>query len=80
MLLFIPQGHILGLSHDGDLGAGNSCKKESGEGSVMAPMVIQLIGGVGGNGFCSGGCHLLLLPLVLLLRRGVSLQGAKMEI
>jgi len=32
-------GHILGLSHDGDLGAGNSCKKESGEGSVMAPMV-----------------------------------------
>ena len=33
------QGHILGLSHDGDLGAGNSCKKESGEGSVMAPMV-----------------------------------------
>ena len=34
-----PQGHILGLSHDGDLGAGNSCKKESGEGSVMAPMV-----------------------------------------
>ena len=33
------QGHILGLSHDGDLGAGNSCRKESGEGSVMAPMV-----------------------------------------
>lgn len=33
------QGHILGLSHDGDLGAGNNCKKESGEGSVMAPMV-----------------------------------------
>ena len=32
-------GHILGLSHDGDLGAGNSCKKESNEGSVMAPMV-----------------------------------------
>ena len=32
-------GHILGLSHDGDLGAGNTCKKESNEGSVMAPMV-----------------------------------------
>lgn len=29
----------LGLSHDGDLGAGNTCKKESNEGSVMAPMV-----------------------------------------
>lgn len=28
-----------GLSHDGDLGAGNTCKKESNEGSVMAPMV-----------------------------------------
>ena len=32
-------GHILGLSHDGDLGAGNTCEKESNEGSVMAPMV-----------------------------------------
>ena len=30
---------IVGLSHDGDLGAGNTCKKESNEGSVMAPMV-----------------------------------------
>jgi hypothetical protein len=32
-------GHILGLSHDGDLGAGNSCAKEAMEGSVMASMV-----------------------------------------
>ena len=32
-------GHILGLSHDGDLGAGNTCAKEAGEGSVMASMV-----------------------------------------
>ena len=32
-------GHILGLSHDGDLGAGNTCAKESNEGSVMASMV-----------------------------------------
>ncbi len=30
---------MAGLSHDGDLGAGNTCKKESNEGSVMAPMV-----------------------------------------
>ena len=32
-------GHILGLSHDGDLGAGNTCSKESNEGSIMASMV-----------------------------------------
>ena len=32
-------GHILGLSHDGDMGAGNTCLKESHEGSVMASMV-----------------------------------------
>lgn len=32
-------GHILGLSHDGDKGAGNECKDEASHGSVMAPMV-----------------------------------------
>ena len=32
-------GHILGMSHDGDQGAGNSCHQEAKEGSVMAPMV-----------------------------------------
>ena len=32
-------GHILGLSHDGDMGAGNTCSKESNEGSVMASTV-----------------------------------------
>ena len=32
-------GHILGLSHDGDKGAGNRCKEEAEYGSVMAPMV-----------------------------------------
>ena len=32
-------GHILGLSHDGDMGAGNKCEEEASEGSVMAPMV-----------------------------------------
>ena len=32
-------GHVLGLSHDGDAGAGNKCAEEADEGSVMAPMV-----------------------------------------
>lgn len=32
-------GHILGMSHDGDRGAGNECEAEASEGSVMAPMV-----------------------------------------
>lgn len=32
-------GHILGLSHDGDQGAGNGCREEASYGSVMAPMV-----------------------------------------
>ena len=32
-------GHILGLSHDGDKGAGNQCLDEASHGSVMAPMV-----------------------------------------
>ena len=32
-------GHILGLSHDGDKGAGNQCLEEASHGSVMAPMV-----------------------------------------
>jgi hypothetical protein len=32
-------GHVLGLSHDGDKGAGNDCGVEAMEGSVMAPMV-----------------------------------------
>ncbi|XP_058799241.1 A disintegrin and metalloproteinase with thrombospondin motifs 1-like [Phymastichus coffea] len=31
--------HILGLSHDGDKNAGNSCAKEAARGSIMAPMV-----------------------------------------
>ena len=34
-----PVGHILGLSHDGDKGAGNQCMDEASHGSVMAPMV-----------------------------------------
>ena len=32
-------GHILGMSHDGDMGYGNNCHKEATQGSVMAPMV-----------------------------------------
>ena len=32
-------GHILGMSHDGDRGAGNTCQDEAEQGSVMAPMV-----------------------------------------
>ncbi|XP_014220981.1 A disintegrin and metalloproteinase with thrombospondin motifs 2-like [Trichogramma pretiosum] len=31
--------HILGLSHDGDKNAGNSCAREAARGSIMAPMV-----------------------------------------
>ncbi|XP_033231310.1 A disintegrin and metalloproteinase with thrombospondin motifs 3-like isoform X3 [Belonocnema kinseyi] len=31
--------HILGLTHDGDMGSGNSCGEEASHGSVMAPMV-----------------------------------------
>jgi hypothetical protein len=27
------------MSHDGDMGAGNDCKEEASQGSVMAPMV-----------------------------------------
>ncbi|XP_068213215.1 A disintegrin and metalloproteinase with thrombospondin motifs 3-like [Palaemon carinicauda] len=32
-------GHVLGLSHDGDRGAGNTCQDEGFQGSVMAPLV-----------------------------------------
>ena len=32
-------GHILGMSHDGDMGYGNNCHEEATQGSVMAPMV-----------------------------------------
>ncbi|XP_071455344.1 A disintegrin and metalloproteinase with thrombospondin motifs 2-like [Hetaerina americana] len=32
-------GHVLGMTHDGDLSAGNDCGAEAQEGSVMAPMV-----------------------------------------
>ncbi|GLV41283.1 ADAM metallopeptidase with thrombospondin type 1 motif B [Carabus blaptoides fortunei] len=31
--------HVLGLTHDGDMKANNSCTQEAMEGSVMAPMV-----------------------------------------
>ncbi|XP_015434707.1 PREDICTED: A disintegrin and metalloproteinase with thrombospondin motifs 3-like [Dufourea novaeangliae] len=31
--------HILGLTHDGDESAGNTCRDEGSRGSVMAPMV-----------------------------------------
>ncbi|TRY75432.1 hypothetical protein TCAL_00704 [Tigriopus californicus] len=32
-------GHLLGLSHDGDASAGNECRDEALQGSVMAPLV-----------------------------------------
>eukprot|EP00095_Tigriopus_kingsejongensis_P002760 maker-scaffold1543_size36305-snap-gene-0.8 protein:Tk02760 transcript:maker-scaffold1543_size36305-snap-gene-0.8-mRNA-1 annotation:"hypothetical protein D910_03831" len=32
-------GHLLGLSHDGDLTVGNECDEEARQGSVMAPLV-----------------------------------------